>query len=166
MFQSLVSFEHWTFIAQILNLFIQIYLFKKFLFEPVKKIIAKRQEEVDAVLVEAEDAKAKALAAQTDYEERMKEACNEAEVIRTEAAEAAKQKSAQLLESAQKEAASLRSKAEKDIEQERTRVLSQARDQISDMAVGIAEKLVRKEINSADNDALVDSFITEFEALK
>ena len=166
MFQSLVSFEHWTFIAQILNLFIQIYLFKKFLFEPVKKIIAKRQEEVDAVLVEAEDAKAKALAAQTDYEERMKEACNEAEVIRTEAAEAAKQKSAQLLESAQKEAASLRSKAEKDIEQERTRVLSQARDQISDMAVGIAEKLVRKEISSADNDALVDSFITEFEALK
>ena len=35
MFQSLVSFQYWTFIAQILNLFIQIFLFKKFLFKPM-----------------------------------------------------------------------------------------------------------------------------------
>ena len=43
-YQSLVAFEGWTFIAQILNLFIQMYLFKRFLFKPIQKILAQRQQ--------------------------------------------------------------------------------------------------------------------------
>ena len=35
-FQSLVEIAPWTTIAQICNLFIQIALFKKFLFKPIK----------------------------------------------------------------------------------------------------------------------------------
>lgn len=46
-FQSLVELAPWTTIAQICNLLIQIVLFKKFLFQPIKNIIAKRQAEVD-----------------------------------------------------------------------------------------------------------------------
>ena len=164
MFQSLVSFEHWTFIAQILNLFIQIFLFKKFLFEPVKKIIAKRQEEADSVLIEADAAKEKALAAQADYEVKMQEAWKEAESIRTEAQTAAKQRADQIVSQARADAEALRSKAEKDIELERSKVMSQARGEISDMAVEIAEKLVRKELAAEDQAALVEQFISEYEA--
>ena len=166
MFQSLVSFDHWTFIAQIANLFIQIFLFKKFLFEPVKKIIAKRQEEADALLTEAEMARQQAVDSQADYEAKMLEAAKEAEAIRSEAVAAAKEKSAQLISDAKAEAHQIREKAEKDIEQERTRVLSQARDEIADMAVGIAEKLVVSEMDDANRDALVEQFISQYEALQ
>ena len=48
-FQSLVELAPWTTIAQICNLLLQIFLFKKFLFKPIKEIIAKRQAEVDGV---------------------------------------------------------------------------------------------------------------------
>ena len=40
-FQSLVELAPWTTIAQICNLLLQIFLFKKFLFKPIKEIIAK-----------------------------------------------------------------------------------------------------------------------------
>ena len=53
-YQSLVAFEGWTFIAQILNLFIQMYLFKKFLFKPIQNILAQRQQEVDTLYADAD----------------------------------------------------------------------------------------------------------------
>ena len=161
MFQSLVSFEHWTFIAQILNLFIQIALFKKFLFKPVKKIIEKRQQEVDAVLSEAEAAKANALSVQTDYEEKMLAVQKEAESIRSEAINAAKEKSAQLIADAQAEAAAIREKANKDIELELARVMSQAREDISEMAVDIAGKLIKKDLDDNAHIELAKQFIDE-----
>ncbi|HBJ16848.1 MAG TPA: hypothetical protein DDY81_03305 [Clostridiales bacterium] len=67
-YQSLVAFEGWTFIAQILNLFLQLYLFKKFLFKPIQNIIAKRQQEVDAVYADADSAKKDAELAKAEYE--------------------------------------------------------------------------------------------------
>ena len=161
MFQSLVSFEHWTFIAQILNLFIQVALFKKFLFKPVKKIIEQRQQEVDQVLLEAETARSEALSAQTDYEAKMLEAAKEAESIRAEAIDSAKQKSAQLIADAQAEAAAIREKAGRDIELERAKVMSQAREEISGMAVDIAAKLVKKDLDEKAQIALAEQFISE-----
>ena len=45
MYQQLVNFDYWTTVAQLLNFGIQLLLFKRFLFEPVKKILEKRQLE-------------------------------------------------------------------------------------------------------------------------
>ena len=36
--QELVTIIPWTFIAQILNLFIQMYLIKRFLFKPINEV--------------------------------------------------------------------------------------------------------------------------------
>ena len=66
-YQSLVAFNGWTFIAQILNLFIQLYLFKRFLFKPIKDILAKRQAEAAAMKQKAE----------TDIELARRKAVNE-----------------------------------------------------------------------------------------
>ena len=41
--QDLVTLVPWTFIIQIINLFIQIFLIKKFLFGPVNEILEKRR---------------------------------------------------------------------------------------------------------------------------
>ena len=48
-YQSLVNFDYWTLIAQLCNFGIQLLLFKRFLFEPVKKILEKRQAEVNNI---------------------------------------------------------------------------------------------------------------------
>ena len=45
--QQLVTIIPWTFIAQILNLFIQAYLIKRFLFKPINEVLQILQREFD-----------------------------------------------------------------------------------------------------------------------
>ena len=60
-YELLVSLDWQTIIIQLINLGIQILLFKKFLYKPVMKILRKRQGLVDQPLKEAEAAKQAAL---------------------------------------------------------------------------------------------------------
>ena len=55
--QQLVTIIPWTFIAQILNLFIQVYLIKRFLFKPINEVLQKRQKLADQNIQEAKKAK-------------------------------------------------------------------------------------------------------------
>ena len=45
---DVISLNIWQIIISLLNLVILFFLFRKFLFEPVKKVIAKREAEVNA----------------------------------------------------------------------------------------------------------------------
>lgn len=164
LYQQLVSFDKWTFIAQILNLFIQIWLFKRFLFEPVKKIVAKRQAAVNQIYTDAETAKSQAENAKNDYEEQLRGAKADAEALSERTLASARLRSDEIIKSAESEARSIKEKAELAIEADRKKVMDQARSEISDMAVGIAEKLVKKELDSEGQDVLIDQFINEFEA--
>ena len=62
--QELVGLVPWTFVAQICNLFIQMYLIKRFLFKPVNDMLEKRRALADAQIREAEQAKAEKAVAQ------------------------------------------------------------------------------------------------------
>ena len=55
--QDLVTIVPWTFIAQICNLFIQLYLIKRFLLKPINAVLEKRKEMATAEIKEAEKAK-------------------------------------------------------------------------------------------------------------
>ena len=52
--QELVGIVPWTFIAQICNLFIQMYLIKRFLFKPINEMLEKRRAAADAEITDAE----------------------------------------------------------------------------------------------------------------
>ena len=161
MFQSLVDFNGWTVIAQILNLFIQMYLFKRFLFKPIQKILKQRQEEVDSIYDEANAAQKQAEDAKDEYEQHLTAARAEAAEITARAAKAAQDKSEQLLDTAKKEAIAMREKAEADIAQERKKAVNDLKDDLSDLAVELAEKITRKEIDQAQHEQLIEQFIED-----
>ena len=64
--QELVGIVPWTFIAQICNLFIQMYLIKRFLFKPINEMLEKRRAAADAEITDAEAAKKEANAIKED----------------------------------------------------------------------------------------------------
>ena len=72
--QDLVTLVPWTFVAQILNLFLQAFLIKKFLFKPINEVLQKRQEAADAQIREAQEAKNSADAIKSEYEQNMAKA--------------------------------------------------------------------------------------------
>jgi len=89
----LVSLDWQTIIVQLINLGIQILLFKKLLYKPVMDIIAKRQGLVDGPIEEANKAKDEALSMKKEYEENLSKANEEASRIVQEATQTANLKS-------------------------------------------------------------------------
>ena len=157
--QELVGLVPWTFVAQICNLFIQVYLIKRFLFKPVNEMLEKRKALADAQIREAEKAKADADAIKTEYEQNMKEAKEKANEILTTAQRTAALQSEEVLKEAASQAAALESKAESDIAQEKRKAVNEIKDEIGGMAVEIAGKVIEREISEEDHMKLIDEFI-------
>ena len=65
--QELVGIVPWNFIATICNLFIQVYLIKRFLFKPINEMLDKRKAKADAEIQDAVKAKEEAQAMKEEY---------------------------------------------------------------------------------------------------
>ena len=91
--QELVTIIPWTFIAQILNLFIQMYLIKRFLFKPINDVLEKRRDLADKEIREAREAKEEADGLKVQYEEGLANARTEAAQIVSNAQKEAQLKS-------------------------------------------------------------------------
>lgn len=159
MYQALVDFKYWTFIAQICNLLIQMLLFKKFLFKPVQAIIAQRRQEVDKIYDDAEEAKASAEHDKAEYSAKLHDANEEAARIVRNATERAGKQGDEILQEAQHKAEAMLKKADEDIAQERVKAMNEIKNDISEMALDIATKVVEKEIKPEDHASLIEEFI-------
>ncbi|WP_367924533.1 F0F1 ATP synthase subunit B [uncultured Ruthenibacterium sp.] len=158
-YQSLVGVVPWTFVAQICNLFLQAFLFKKFLFKPIKEIMHKRMQQVDDNYGAAEQANKDAQALKDEYEQRLASAKQEAGEIVKAANVRAGAQAEQLVNQAREEAAALKAKAEKDIEMERRKAAGELKNDISALALDLAGKVVEREIDSKEHQELIDRFI-------
>ncbi|MCR5722356.1 MAG: F0F1 ATP synthase subunit B [Lachnospiraceae bacterium] len=159
--QDLGTIDPWTLIAQLLNLFIQVMLIKKILFKPIKEVLAKRKAAADAEIADATKAKEEAESLKSEYEENMKQARDKANDILNTAQKSATQQSEEIIREANAQAVSIKSKAERDIEQERRKAVNEIKDEIGDMAMEIAGKVIGREINSSDHEKLIDEFINK-----
>ena len=62
---------------------------------------------------------------------------------------------------AQQQAAQIKSKAAADIALEKKKALNEAKNEISDLAMAIAGKVVARELNAGDQADMIDRFIDE-----
>lgn len=157
--QDLVTIAPWTLIAQIVNLFLQAYLIKKFLFKPVREILEKRRAMADAQLSEAEQAKTQALAMKEEYEQDMEKARQKADDILAAASKTAGAQSEEILQAANAQARAIKEKAESDIAQERKKAVNAIKNEIGSLAVDIAGKVIEREISEEDHRRLIDEYI-------
>ena len=157
--QQFVSLAPWTIIFQICNLLILIALMKKFLFKPVQNILNKRQQEIDGIYAAADADRSSAAEMKEEYTRRMSSAREEADRLMRTAVDEANRKGDEIVDVANQQAANIKRKAESEIAQERLKAYTELKRDISGMAVDIAEKMVGREINEADQAGLVDDFI-------
>ncbi len=159
LYQALITLDGWTFIAQICNLMIQLFIFKKLLLNPVKKVIVERKAKADSQIADAEKLRTEAEAMKAEYEQNLQNARAEANQIVAAAQKTATARSEELLGEARAQAAALKQKAEADIAQERKKAVNEVKDEIGGMAMEIASKVVEREIKEKDHQDLIDEFI-------
>ncbi len=160
-FQSFIGVDFWTALFTLLNFLAVLYVGKRFLWGPVMKIIQERQQEIDDLYADAGSAKAKAEALETEYQQKMAAAAATAERIVKEAVARGQAREDEIIRQANVQADALLNKAAADIAMEKKKALNDAKNEISGMAVAIAEKVVGRTLNDTDQAALVDAFIDE-----
>ena len=161
LYQSLVTVNPVTLIAQIANLFIQLLIVKIFFLDKIKAILDQRREAADKEITDAQAANAEAQAIKATYEQNMKEAKEKAEGILLNAQKTATVRSEEIISQAQAAAAQIKSKATSDIEMEKKKAINDAKNEISGLAMAIAGKVVERELNTSDQADLIDRFINE-----
>lgn len=161
LYQSLVTVNPVTLIAQICNLFIQLLIVKIFFLDKIKAVLDKRRETADKQIADAEAAKSEAAAIKQTYEENMRQAKTKADDMILSAQKTAAQRSEEIISHAQKQAAQIKTKAASDIEMEKKKAINEAKNEISELAMAIAGKVVARELNDADQDGMIDRFIEE-----
>lgn len=159
LYQALITLDGWTFLAQICNLMIQLIIFKKLLLEPVRKVIAERKAKADSQIADAQKLREEAEAMKVEYEQSLAQARAEAGQILASAQKTATARSEELLGEARAQAAAMKQKAEADIAQQRKKAVNEVKDEIGGIAMEIASKVVEREIQQADHQELIDSFI-------
>ena len=161
LYQSLVTVNPVTLIAQICNLFLQLLIVKIFFLDKIKAILDQRREAADKEITDAEAAKAEAMVIKATYEQNMAEAKAKADDILMNAQRSASMRSEEIISQAQQQAAQIKSKASADIEMEKKKAINDAKNEISGLALAIAGKVVERELDSADQTGLIDRFIDE-----
>ena len=160
-FEAFVGVNFWTALFTLLNTLLIFFVAKKFLFGPVMKIITDRQKEIDDMYSNAGEAEASAEALRSEYQQKLSAAQATSERLVKEAVERGHHREEEIIRQANAEADAIREKAAADIAQEKKKAINDAKDEISGLAMAIAGKVVGRELNEADQAALVDNFIDE-----
>lgn len=150
-----------TVIFAIINFCILVVGLKVFLYKPVCNMLDSRKEEVANNLNSAEEAKLEAQKLKDEYVAQLQNARSEAQDIINQAAKIGEQTKADIVSEAREEAARLTAKAQADIAREKTEALNEIRNEIADLAVLAAAKVVGKTIDVADHQNMVNDFVKE-----
>lgn len=158
-FESVVGVNPWTALFTFCNMIISFLILKKFLFKPVKGMIDKRQKEIDDKYDAADRAKNEAEKLRDDYQYHLDNAKAERDEILRQATVRAQKYEADVIAAADASAEAIRAKAAADIAREKKEALNEVKNTISGIAMEIATKVVGREINEKDHQALVEEFI-------
>ena len=149
----------WTLIFQWGNLLILYLVIKKFLFGPIQKIIESRENEVQNLYDTAEQAKNDAAALKEEYSQHLANAKDEANEILKNANKKATVRSEEIIRDAQEKAAAIIARADVQIEMERKHAFEEVKQDISDIALLAASKVVERELSAEEHERLIGEFI-------
>jgi F-type H+-transporting ATPase subunit b len=158
-FESFVGVNFWTMIFAWINLLILYLVLKKILFVPIKNMIDSRQKEVYDMYKSAEDSMSEADRMREEYEARLAEANAECEEILRSAQRKAILREEEIIRDAQSTADRIVARAEEEIELEKKQAINEVKDEVSALALDIAEAVIERDITASEHTELIDSFI-------
>lgn len=152
-----ISAVIWT----VVNLIVLYLLLKKLLFKPVMNMIESRQQEIDHNIAAAEDQRIKAEAMLEEYDGKLKNAHHEASQLVAQAKTRAEHEYQAVIKRAQLDSKRLTEESERQIENERQTMLAGVRKEVATLALMAAARVSAHGRNSEEDDALLESFLSE-----
>jgi F-type H+-transporting ATPase subunit b len=159
----LVRVDPGLFIWTILVFVTLLVLLRRFAWGPLLEALERRQKIIAGALDDADRAKAELQRVQQDAAKLLAEARVEAGAIVTRTRADAERLREELRHKALADAAAVTKNAEQQIQYETARALRQIRDEAANLSIAVASKILRREVSPADNEALIQDAIKQFE---
>lgn len=136
-------------------------LLKKFAWGQISGILDERAAKISNDIDKAENARINAENLQVERQKELDGAKAEASQIIVDAKEIGQAQSTKLIEEANDEASRLKEKADIDIERSKAEALSDVKNQMSDLSISLAEKIIGANLDKAAQSKLIDSYLND-----
>jgi len=156
-----VHFAWSDFIWTLINFFVLLFILKILLYKPVLKTIEDRKRSIEESLEKAARAQEEAERIKAEYDGMIARAREEAREIIAKAQKTAQAEKEEIIATAQREAQSLLADAKVTIAQEKEKALRELRQEIGNLAVLAAGKILNRAVTLEDHQKLVDEFLNE-----
>ncbi|HHT82869.1 MAG: F0F1 ATP synthase subunit B [Christensenellales bacterium] len=132
------------------------------LYKPIKKFMAKREEEYKKAEEDKKKAEVEAQIKKKEAQLLMDEAKQKAVKISEEAAAAVEARQKEIIESAHQEAEEILEKARQEIQHEQQKAKEQMIYSVAELAADIASHILEREVNAEDNDKAIATLLEEW----
>jgi F-type H+-transporting ATPase subunit b len=158
---SALGVDGWVLVAQLIAFLVFLGLFWRYALGPLTSMIDQRRDRIEDSMRAAERMQKELAATQARNEEVLAEARREAQRLLATARENAEQTLARAEDRAQVEAERIVEKARVTIEAEREQSWQQLRQEVADLAISAATKIVRKELDRGQQARLIEETLAE-----
>lgn len=134
-------------------------LLYKFAWKPITTALSEREETIDSSIKRAERALAEARQIQAENEKARRQAEQEAQRVLRDAREAADRVRSEEVDKTREQIRHMKELAEADIEREKQSALDELRDEVAELAIQAAEKILDETLDRNRQRKLVDRFI-------
>lgn len=158
---SALGVDGWSLIVQLIAFIVFLAIFWRYALGPITRMLDQRRERIEESMQAAERMQKELAATQARNEEILAEARRDAQKVLSTARENADQTLARAREQAQVEANQMIDKARASIAAETEQAWQQLRQDVADLAISAATKIVRKELDRAQQARLIDETLAE-----
>jgi F-type H+-transporting ATPase subunit b len=155
---GLISVD-WSLAVQMVNFLFLLAILYRLLYKPLLAKMEERTVAIKRSLDEAQAARAEAARQQEENAARLRAAYTEAQSIREAALKEAAEEQRKLVDNARREAQQLVEAAKAQMDSDVRRAREELRREVSELAISVAEKLVRRSLRDEDHRRIVEDTI-------
>lgn len=148
-----------TVIFTFINIIVLYFILRKVLFKPVTNFMDSRTKKIQDALNMAEEAKQKVEQLKIEYDEKLKEAKQEGQVIVEDYKKMADKAYETIIANARKEADMIIQNTKTELEIEKQQVISKVKEEMADLVLATTEKVLQQNIDNKTNRKLISNFI-------
>jgi len=148
-------------IAQIVNFSLLFVLLYMVAYKPILRMLDQRSQRVKESMKRTEESERWLAQAQQDYERQLEQARKESQAIIAQASQAADRLREESIHQAKEEAQKLLEKAKSEIEYERRRAMAELQEDVANIAVLAAGKVINRSLDAEAHRQLIQDFLKE-----
>ena len=161
----LVQPDPGLFLWTILTFLVLLVLLAKFAWKPLLALLDRREEMIRQSLDDAEKAKQELQRLQQESKEILSKARVEAQSILAKSRSEAEKLKGELRQEAKVQADSILRNAEKQIQVETEKAIAVIKNEVVDLSLLVASKLIKKNLSKEDNQSLIEESLKQVESL-